>query len=113
VLDSGNLYVAANDGYVYMLDPENGNTKQKTKTDAAWATPLVTDNDLIVATTTGKLWKLNLATLEPEWDTPFKVDAGLLTSPVLVNNDTIVVGGIGKELYGVDLKTGAQKWAVS
>lgn len=113
ILGSEGLYVAANDGYVYLLDPANGDQKQKFNTGAVWATPLLKDDGLYVATMTGRLWKLDPETLDSMWSTPFKVSAGLLTPPALVGDSTIVVGGIGKKLYGVDPQTGEQKWSVS
>lgn len=113
ILGSEGLYVASNDGYVYLLDPENGDQKEKFNTGAVWATPLLTDDGLYVATMTGRLWKLDPATLENLWSAPFKVSAGLLTPPALAGDSTIVVGGIGKKLYGVDRLTGEQKWTAS
>ncbi len=113
ILGSEGLYVGANDGNVYLLDPKNGDQKQKFNSGAVWAAPLLKDDGLYVSTMTGKLWKLDPKTLEPVWSAPFKVSAGLLTPPTAVGDDTIVVGGIGKQLYGIDRKTGAEKWSVT
>jgi outer membrane protein assembly factor BamB len=61
----------------------------------------------------GTLWKLTADTLEPVWDEPFDVSAGLLTDPVLGGESVVVVGGIGAELFGVDAATGDEAWSVS
>lgn len=111
ILGEAGLYVAGTDGYVYLLDPDNGDEITKFNAGDVWATPLLADDGLYVATMTGRLWKLDLETLDSIWT--FNVDAGLLTAPVLVQEDTIVAGGIGKKLYGIDAATGEQKWSVS
>jgi outer membrane protein assembly factor BamB len=114
VLGGEGLYVGANDGYTYLLYPEDGTTKEKFNTGAVWATPLLTDDALYVATMTGELWKLDPKTLQlKDWSAPFKVDAGLLSNPTLVDEKTLIVGGIGKTLYAIDTETGSQKWMVA
>jgi outer membrane protein assembly factor BamB len=112
LLGPSGLYVAATDGYVYVLDPANGDQKNKFNSGEVWTTPLLTDDALYVATMKGQLWKLDPKTLDTVWSAPFKVDAGLLTPPTLVGDNTIIVGGISG-LYAVDTTTGQQKWTVS
>ena len=113
VLGSEGLYVGGNDGYMYLLDPATGGQKKKFNTGAIWATPLLKNDGLYVATMTGKLWKLDPTTLDSIWSAPFKASTALLTPPVAVGENTIVVGGIGKQLLGIDTGTGEQKWSVS
>jgi outer membrane protein assembly factor BamB len=112
LLGPSGLYVAATDGYLYVLDPATGDQKNKFNSGEAWTTPLLTDDALYVVTMKGQLWKLDPKTLDTVWSAPFKVDAGLLTPPTLVGDNTIIVGGISG-LYAVDTKTGQQKWTVS
>ncbi len=113
LLGPAGLYVASTDGYVYILDPANGAQKNEFNSGEVWTTPLLTGDALYVATMGGKLWKLDPATLDPVWSAPFTVDAGLLTPPTLVGDNTIIVGGIGGNLYAVDTATGTQKWTAS
>ena len=112
LLGAAGLYVAATDGYLYLLDPATGDQKNKFNSGEVWTTPLLTDDALYVPTMAGQLWKLNPKTLDTVWSAPFKVDAGLLTPPTLVSDNTIIVGGIGG-LYAVDTTSGQQKWTAS
>jgi len=113
VLDGDRLYVASTDGYLYVIDPETGEETARKDTGGSGATPLLTeDGFLYVATDDGRLWKLTAATLEAAWDSPFKIKTGLLTPPVLTGEETIVVGGLGATLYGIDVATGSQRWSL-
>ncbi len=112
LLGASGLYVAATDGYIYVLDPATGDQKNRFNSGEVWTTPLLTDDALYVATMAGQLWKLDPKTLDTVWSAPFKVDAGLLTPPTLVGDNTIIVGGISG-LYAVDTTSGQQKWTAS
>jgi outer membrane protein assembly factor BamB len=113
LLGPSGLYVAATDGYIYALDPATGDQKNRFNSGEVWTTPLLTDDALYVATMAGQLWKLDPKTLDTVWSAPFKADAGLLTPPTLVGDNTIVVGGIGGDLYAVDTTSGQQKWTAT
>ncbi|MEO8458267.1 MAG: PQQ-binding-like beta-propeller repeat protein [Chloroflexota bacterium] len=110
VLKGDALYVTSTDGYVYELDAKDGSQKSKFNTGEAWATPLLTDDGLYVATMKGELWKLDPTDLHNLWPAPFKVSAALLTPPAIVGDNTVVVGGIGRKLYGVNTDSGQQSW---
>jgi outer membrane protein assembly factor BamB len=113
VLDDDRLFAPSTDGYLYVLDPETGEELDRTETGGSGATPLLTEDGFIyVATEDGRLWKLTTDTLEPVWDAPFEVDTGLLTPPVLAREDTVVVGGLGATLYGIDSTTGDERWSL-
>ena len=112
VFGTEGLYVPSEDGFLYLLSPEDGSEVAKFAAGELWSTPLVTKDAVYVATMEGKLWKLSLDKLEPIWPAPFSVDAALLTAPTLVDPSTILVGGIGKRLYAVDTADGAEKWSV-
>ncbi len=113
ILSASGLNVAATDGYLYLLDPATGAQKDRFNYGEAWATPLLTKDALYLATMAGQLWKLDPATLKPVWAAPFKVSAGLLTLPTLVGDNTVIVGGIGDNIYAVDTTSGQQKWTAS
>ena len=113
VLDGDRLYAPSTDGYLYVLDPETGEKVDRIETGGSGASPLLTeDGSLYVATEDGRLWKFTTDTLEPVWDAPFEVDTGLLTPPVLARGDTVMVGGLGATLYGIDSTTGAERWSL-
>lgn len=111
VLGDVGLYVASTDGTLYVLDPETGEQTDSFAAGDIWSTPLLTEDALYLTTMEGQMWKLDPATLDPIWDAPFDVDAGLLTQPVLVG-ETVVAGGIGGKLYGVNAATGEEQWSV-
>ncbi|MDO8615166.1 MAG: PQQ-binding-like beta-propeller repeat protein [Dehalococcoidia bacterium] len=107
------LFVGSEDGRVYALDPNNKGAVVHTfdAGDPVWATPLVTESAVYVATVGGRLFALDPETLDPLWAAPFKADAALLTDPVLADKNTVLVGGIGKQLYAVDASDGSEKWS--
>jgi outer membrane protein assembly factor BamB len=105
--------VASTDGYEYILDPKDGTNKAKFNTGESWATSLLTSDALYVATMKGELWKLDPTDLHNLWPAPFKTSAALLTNPKLVGDDMIVVGGIGKTMYGIETTGGTEKWSAS
>jgi outer membrane protein assembly factor BamB len=113
ILGASGLNVAATDGYLHLLDPATGAQKDRFNYGEAWATPLLTKDALYLATMAGQLWKLDPATLKPVWAAPFKVSGGLLTPPTLVGDNTVIVGGIGGNIYAVDTTSGQQKWSAS
>jgi outer membrane protein assembly factor BamB len=114
VLGTDGLYVPSSDGTLYLLNPEDGSVKATFETGDTWSTPLVLDDAVYVGTMDGKLWKLRPGTLEPIWDEPFSVTAALLTPPTLAGDGTtVLVGGIGRELYAVDSEDASELWSVS
>jgi len=110
VLTNGSLFAASTDGNLYALDPETGSEKNRTHAGDTWSRPALADGVLFVADVDGKLRAFDTGTLGEVWNEPFSVSAGLLTDPVLVNG-TVVVGGIGHTLYGVDAATGNEQWS--
>jgi outer membrane protein assembly factor BamB len=112
VLDGEQLFAGSTDGNLYVLDAKTGEQVDIMETGSVGSTPLLTeDGQLYVATEDGKLWSLASDSLDPAWRGPFEVNTGLLTPPVLTGGDTVVVGGIGATLYGVDAATGDERWS--
>ncbi len=111
VVDGGSLYVASDDGNLYVLDRETGEAKGQpfAAGDSIWATPLLADGILYVAAVNGKLFALD-SDLRNTWDEPFEAEGGLLSDPVLADG-LILVGGIGRRLYAVDAATGREEWS--
>jgi outer membrane protein assembly factor BamB len=111
VLDGDRLYAGSTDGKLYVLDSATGELVEPVETGSVAATPLLTeDNYLFVTTENGRLWKFSTEPLEPIWTPPFEINTGFLTPPVLATEETIVAGGIGATLFGLDASTGDQKW---
>jgi len=107
------LFVGSDDGKLYALDPEDGSQKHEPfdAGDSIWATPLVAGSVVYVPSVNGKLYALDEQTLQPVWDKPFEAGAGLVTDPVLADENTILVGGIDKSLYALDTGNGKVKWS--
>ncbi len=106
------LYFGSEDKNLYGLDPTTGElTNGPFDAGAAiWSTPLFEGGNLYFATVEAKVWALTAAELHPAWaNGPFSTSAGLLTDPIIVGG-VLVVGGIGKQLFGLDPKTGEQVW---
>jgi outer membrane protein assembly factor BamB len=106
------LYFGSEDNNLYGLDPSTGELTHGPFDAGAsiWSTPLVEGNNVYFATVEAKVWALTAEDLHPAWsDGPFETSAGLLTDPVIVDS-VLIVGGIGKQLFGLDPKTGKQVW---
>ncbi|MCI0817195.1 MAG: PQQ-binding-like beta-propeller repeat protein [Chloroflexi bacterium] len=110
VLANGLLISPSSDGNLYALDPATGNEERRANVGEVWARPALSDGVLYVANVDGDLRALDALTLEEVWDHPFSVNTGFLTDPALLNG-TVVVGGLGNNLYGVDAETGAERWS--
>ncbi|MCH7810774.1 MAG: PQQ-binding-like beta-propeller repeat protein, partial [Chloroflexi bacterium] len=110
VLASGKLFAASTDGNLYALDPLTGDALDRVHAGDVWSRPALANGVLYVASVDGDLRAFDTETLAEVWDEPFSVSAGLLTDPLLING-TIVVGGLGQKLYGVDAATGDERWS--
>jgi outer membrane protein assembly factor BamB len=107
VLAGGRLFAASTDGNLYALDPATGIEQARAHAGDVWSRPAVANGLLYIASVDGELRAFDTDTLEEVWE--FSATAGLLTDPILLDG-TIVVGGIGERLYGVDASTGNEKW---
>ncbi len=105
------IFVGTDDGIVYALDAADGTEQRHFDAgDSVWATPLLSDDVLYVASVNGKMFALEAETFAPVWDEPFKSGEGLISDPVLAG-DTVLVGGIDRELHAVVAKTGRERWS--
>jgi len=106
------LYAPSTDGHLYVLDAATGDELDSFDAGAElWASPLIEDASIFVATMKGTLYKLDLETLAPEWDAPFDVRGGLLMDPIMLDDATVLIGGIGEKLYAVNAEDGTEKWS--
>jgi outer membrane protein assembly factor BamB len=110
-LVEGDLYVPSEDNSIYLLDSADGSQVASFDAgDSIWVTPLVDDGAVYITTVGGLAYALDADTLEPLWDEPFSVKAGLISDPVIAD-DTLIVGGIGETLYALDAATGDEQWS--
>jgi outer membrane protein assembly factor BamB len=106
------LYFGSDDGNLYGVDPTSGAlTHGPFEAGASiWTTPLYEGDNIYFATVEAKVWALTAADLHPAWSNgPFTTSAGLLTDPIIIDG-VLMVGGIGKQLFGLDPETGEQVW---
>lgn len=105
------VYAASDDGNLYAIDLKRGSQKDRFAAgDSIWAPPLYAQGIVYVATRAGHLFALDGETLDPLWDKPFQADAGLVSTPVLAG-DTVLIGGIDRQLYAVDAGSGQENWS--
>jgi len=105
------LYAASDDGNLYVLDARTGEeTDRFSAGDSIWSTPLLANGILYVASVKGKLFALD-SDLNNTWDEPFEAEGGLLSDLVVADETTLLVGGIGRRLYAVDIASGKEKWS--
>ncbi len=117
----GALYVGSGDGKLYAIDRKSGRPLWSTDLGArVRSTPAVSGDLVVVGTMAGKLEALDLKTGARRWTFAtegasrtfaFKHNdtTSIMASPA-IRDGVVVIGGRDGQIYGVDLKTGAQKW---
>jgi len=104
------LYAANDAGTLFALDPASGDELRRFSTgDSVWGAPLVAGDLLYVAAVNGRLYALNAETFDLQWDDPYQTGHGLI-SDLVIENDTVVVGGLDRALHAVDAQTGEELW---
>ncbi len=123
LLASGLLYVAAENGYLYALDPENGSVSER-----GWRRPLGQDQSqlplvggpayepinrlIVVGSEDGSLYSYYAETGEPVWR-PFQTGDKIWSTPVVGNLDgipAIYFGSHDGNIYAVNPANGEEMW---
>ncbi len=123
LLASGLLIVAAESGYVYALDPENGSVSER-----GWRRPLGQAEELsplvagpayepinrlvLIASEDGNLYSYDAETGDPVWK-PFQTGDKIWSTPAVGNLDGIPViffGSHDNHVYAVDAADGTELW---
>ena len=123
LLASGLLYVAAESGYLYALDPESGSVS-----DRGWRRPLGLDQDrqplvggpayepvnrlVVVGSEDGNLYAYDAETGEPYWE-PFETGDKIWSTPTVGNLDgipAIYFGSHDGNVYAVGAADGQMMW---
>ena len=123
LLASGLLYVAADSGYLYALDPENGSVSER-----GWRRPLGQDDNLfplvggpayepinrlvVVGSEDGSLYAYDAETGEPYWR-PFQTGDKIWSTPTVGNLDgipAIYFGSHDGHVYAVSAADGQEMW---
>lgn len=113
VVDSGRLIFGTTDGRLFVrdVDSADGRTISPWPADGQqvdgpiWASPLVVDGVVIIATMKGTVEAFNLETGLPVWDVPFKKDSAIAVL-TLINENVLFVPGLGGIIDFVDVQSG-------
>ena len=123
LLASGLLYVAADNGYLYALDPESGSVSER-----GWRRPLGQSQSeeplvagpayepinqlVVVGSEDGSLYSYHAETGEPRWK-PFPTGDKIWSTPAVGNLDGIPIiffGSHDHHVYAIDAAEGNEVW---
>ncbi len=121
VVAGGRLYVGSGSGRVFAIDPASGKIGWSADVGArVRTTPLIDGDKVIVGTMSGhvvaldrrdghRLWRF--ATVGAAQDYAFKHNdtRSVVTQPVVAGG-LVIAGGRDGNIYGIDLRTGAERW---
>ena len=120
----GLVYVSGIDGVLYALDRETG-----TMSGSGWAKPLeqveepsplvgspaldLTRNLVVVASQDGHVYAYRAHSGDLLWQFPGEGEVGEIWTTPAIGDRTVFVGSHDKNVYAIDLETGAEKWRYS
>jgi outer membrane protein assembly factor BamB len=114
----GTLYTGSTDGLFYAIDTTactNTCPPAAIRTfdtgSSIWASPLLIEDVIYVPAMSGRLYALDTGTLAEVEGFRFETAAGLTMDPTLAGANTLLVGGIDKELFALNPTTGDQLWS--
>lgn len=110
-VDNDTVYIGARDGFFYALNMQDGALKWSYDAASSWvlSTAAVDQNHVYFATSdTGLLIALDKKTGKES----YRADTRLWTysSPLLINNQFVVIGTMSGELYAFDKSSGKKIW---
>jgi outer membrane protein assembly factor BamB len=118
-LNDGTLYVGSTDGILYAIDtsactnscPQSAARMYDTG-NSIWGAPLVSEDVIYVPTMDGRIEARDASDISNPVNTfTFETRSGLTMYPTLAGDDTLLVGGLDKELFALDRQTGQQRWS--
>jgi outer membrane protein assembly factor BamB len=114
----GTVYAGSTDGLLYAIDTTActnacpaAAVRTFDTTSSIWASPLLVEDVIYMPAMSGRLYALDAGTLDEVQGFFFETDAGLTMDPSLASDDTLLVGGIDKQLFALDPRTGEQHWS--
>jgi outer membrane protein assembly factor BamB len=107
------IIVGGYDKLVYALAPDGRNVNIawtfEGSTDNIVGGPVVVDQIVLIPSSDGNLYALDIDTGELVWDEPFSARAALWSSPI-IDEDRIYLGSLAHYLYALELSSGALIW---
>ncbi len=108
VVADGRFIIGNGDGFVYALNLADGTLAWKYPTkDRVWATPVVVEDTVYIASLDHHLYAVNLATGAERWQTP--MGGAIAATPVYIDG-ALWVGDFSSTLYQVDVATQQVVW---
>jgi outer membrane protein assembly factor BamB len=121
VLAAGHVYVGSGSGRLFSIDPNSGKIVWSTDLGArVRTTPLVAADRVIVGTMSGHVIAVDRHTGKRLWSfatqgaaQPFSLKQNdtrsVVTAPILAGG-IVIAGGRDGNVYGINLRTGAERW---
>ncbi len=110
------LYFGTTEGFFYALEDETGAPAPGWRADGIefpkglWATPLLLDETIYLATMTGEVHAISAEDGSPVWDAPFESGTGAIPELSLLNDELLFVPTLGKTVYLLDAATGQEEF---
>jgi outer membrane protein assembly factor BamB len=121
VVSAGRLYVGSGSGRLLAIDPASGKVAWSTDlAERIRTTPAMTRDAVIVGTNAGHIIAVDRASGRPLWRFATEGAAhsfsfndndarSVVTAPIVEGN-LVIAGGRDGNIYGIDLRTGAERW---
>lgn len=104
------VYIGSDDGNVYALNGENGNTAWQFETDdSVSGSASVVDGTVYIGSTDETFYALNTVSGDKQWS--FQAN-GRITAAPTVTNGTVYVGSDDDRLYALNANDGTEMWSV-
>lgn len=108
LLEDGTIFAPNSNGHLYALDLD-GEILWEFETNATiWATPVLNENKLFVASQDHHLYAVNSRTGDMIWDTD--LGASAVSSPIYAEDGTLYIGTFGSQVFAIDSESGAVLW---
>lgn len=108
VVADGKFIIGNGDGFVYALNLADGTLAWKYLTsDRVWATPVVVEDTVYIASLDHRLYAVNIATGAERWQIP--MSGAIAATPVYIDG-ALWVGDFSSTLYQVDVETHQVVW---
>lgn len=101
-------YVGGVDGFLYVIDAENGFSILRFRTNGPiFSSPVVMDSNVYFGSADGNFYCVNSVNGKEKWK--FETGSPIIASPI-VHNGVVYFGGNNNTFYALDASSGTEKW---